>query len=319
MSVLDAIHESVQGEVSVGDKARDALDVLKEHWFSYLLFIPTLLYLALLLWAPFLKGVWMSFHQWSLQGDIVWIGLGNYTHLFGWDPFWTSIKATIVFGLITFVQLAIAIVASLVLINIRKFKATLSGIFLIPYTMPPVVTGTVWLFLVNPSYGPFLQLPLKWEILGSTIYWDVDGPMALSVVSGVLVWTFWPFMFLIIFATLESISESHYEAAKVYGANRVQTFFHVTLPQLKSAILVAVSIRLVWNLAKISQPFQLTQGGPGYDTSVLGVLLYRFAYLEGRFGIGFATGMVLLAITIGFVALFIREFERDRATRGGLN
>jgi ABC-type sugar transport system permease subunit len=104
-------------------------------------------------------------------------------------------------------------------------------------------------------------------------------------------------MFLIILASRESIPDEYYETAQVYGSNRVQTFLRITLPQLKSAILVALSIRLVWNLAKVSQAFQLTQGGPGYETSVLGVLLYRFAYSDGQFGMGFAVGMFLLAVT----------------------
>jgi ABC-type sugar transport system permease subunit len=119
-------------------------------------------------------------------------------------------------------------------------------------------------------------------------------------------------MFLILVASREAIPGEHYETAQVYGANRVQMFFRITLPQLKSAILVAVSIRVVWNLAKVSQAFQLTQGGPGFETSVLGVLLYRFAYQNGEFGLGFAVGMFLLAVTVVFVGLFIREFEKER-------
>jgi ABC-type sugar transport system permease subunit len=56
----------------------------------------------------------------------------------------------------------------------------------------------------------------------------------------------------------------------------------------------------------------MTGGGPGYDTSVLAILLYRFAYNSGDMGRGYAVGVVLLAITLVFVALFIREFERTR-------
>jgi ABC-type sugar transport system permease subunit len=315
MSVTDTITRRFDGEGSLVERAGGSL---RENWFSYLLFFPTLLYLLFLLWIPFLRGVWMSFHEWQLGGGSEWIGLGHYAYLFGWDPFYTSLKATAVFGMTTFVQVVIAIIAALVIVNITRFKSILSGFFLLPYTMPPVVTGTVWLYMLDPSYGPIMGYAQELGILDSAVFWDVNGTLSLAVVSGVLAWTFWPFMFLIIVATMESIPSSHYETAQIYGANRVQTFLKITLPQLKSAIMVAVTIRMVWNLAKISQPFQITGGGPGYDTSVLGVLLYRFAYEEGRFGLGFAVGMILLIMTIGFVALFIREFERSRsAARGG--
>ncbi|WP_276275605.1 carbohydrate ABC transporter permease [Haloarcula regularis] len=205
-----------------------------------------------------------------------------------------------------------AVAAACLVANLDKFKAAISTGLIIPYTMPPVVTGTVWLYLLDPNYGPIFSYLMEWGIIQEAVYWSSEGLPALTVVSGVLMWTFWPFMFLIILASRESIPDEYYETAQVYGSNRVQTFLRITLPQLKSAILVALSIRLVWNLAKVSQAFQLTQGGPGYETSVLGVLLYRFAYSDGQFGMGFAVGMFLLAVTIGFVALFIREFEKAR-------
>ncbi|MFA9517891.1 carbohydrate ABC transporter permease [Halopenitus sp. H-Gu1] len=285
---------------------------LEDNWLWYLLFIPTLLYMVLLLWIPLVQGAWMSLHSWPTGGDPQWLGLGNYLYLFSWEPFYTSLYATLWFGASTFLQIGLAVAAACLVANLSKFKSIVSTGFIIPYTMPPVVTGTIWLFLLNPSYGTIWNFTTELGILAEPIYWAQDGTSALAVVTGVLVWTFWPFMFLIIVATRESIPNSYYETARVYGANRVQMFLSITLPQLKSAILVAVSIRLIWNLSKISQAFQLTQGGPGYDTSVLGVLLYRFAYNQGQFGRGFAVGMVLLVLTIAFVALFIREFEQAR-------
>jgi len=74
---------------------------------------------------------------------------------------------------------------------------------------------------------------------------------------------------------------------------------------------VAVSIRMVWNLTKVSQPLQLTGGGPGFETSILAVLVYRFGWLQGSLGRAFAVGVILLLVTLGFIVLFIREFERQ--------
>ena len=309
---MSNVHSRTQ-ETTQASRVSRLKGVLEDHWFSYLLFLPTLLYLVFLLWIPFIRGVWMSFHEWSSGGgDATWVGLSNYVYLLNWDPFYTSLQATLGFGVATLVQLVLAVAAACLVANLSKFKSVVSTGLIIPYTMPPVVTGTIWLYLLDPNYGPIFQYLTEWGLLDQPIYWSSNGLPALTVLSGVLVWTFWPFMFLIILASRESIPEEYYETAQVYGANRVQTFLRITLPRLKSAILVALSIRIIWNLAKVSQAFQLTQGGPGYETSVLGVLLYRFAYNQGQFGMGFAVGMFLLALTIGFVALFIREFEKAR-------
>lgn len=290
---------------------------VEENWFAYLLFVPTLLMLIAVVWVPMLQGVWMSFHEWPFLGEAEWVGLGNYRFLFGWEVFWTSMKVTIIYATVTFIQLAVAIVAALMVVNMEDFKNLVSALFMVPYTMPPVVTGTLWTFILDPNLGPFMEYLLSMGVLDQALYWNNSGEAGLAVIMFAISWTFWPFMFLVILATLESIPDEHYETAKIYGADRIRMFFHVTLPQIKTAVLVAVSIRMVWNLTKVSQPLQLTQGGPGYETSILAILLYRFAWESNEMGLGFAVGMVLLAITVGFIILFIREFERASAQGGG--
>ena len=301
---------STQSLFGFGDRTAGVRETLSENWFSYLLILPVLVFLVLLMWLPFLQGVYMSLNEWPFGGEPTWVGLGNYQFLFSWGPFFTSLKATLVFSLTTLFQLGIALVAALAVRELRRGKSFVTGAFLLSYTVPPLVTGTIWAYMLQPDLGPVFGYLTQWGILEETIYWGSQGDAALAVVVFVTTWTFWPFMFLIISASLESIPEEMYESARMYGANRYQTFLRVTLPQLKSAILVALSIRIIWNMTKISQVLQLTNGGPGYETSVLAVLLYRFAYGQGRMGVAYAVGVILLLLTVGFVFVFIREFER---------
>lgn len=272
--------------------------------------LPTLLFLVLLMWIPFVRGIWMTFFNWPFGGTPTWVGLDNYTYLLSWDPFFTSLKATLWFSLTTAFQLIVALAAALAVREISRFKKAITGTFLIAYTVPPLVTGTIWAYLLAPDLGPIFELLTSWGILGETVYWGTNGDTSMAVITFVTTWTFWPFMFLILSASLQNIDEELYESGRIYGANRLQSFWNITLPHLKSAILVAVSIRLIWNLTKVSQVLQLTNGGPGYDTSILAVLLYRFAYGRGAMGLAYAVGLVLFVVTIGFVFVFIREFEK---------
>lgn len=296
--------------------ARRVRDTIKEHWLSYLLFVPTLIMLLGLIWYPFFRGIFISLHEWPILGQSNWSGLGNYSYLLNWQPFVTSLKATGIFALTTVFQLIVALIAAVVLKHQSRFRNVLNGLFLLPYTLPPVVAGAIWLYLVNPTVGPVMELLLDFGLINNPIYWGSDGQASMAVIMGVTTWTFWPFMFLIIFASIENIPQEYYETAQVYGASRVQQFIKITLPQLKSAILVAISIRTVWNLAKISQPLQLTGGGPGYETSVLAILTYRFGWRQGRLGLAFAVGIILFIITLGFIILFIREFEDESEVAG---
>ena len=97
--------------------------------------------------------------------------------------------------------------------------------------------------------------------------------------------------------SLQAIPKEYYELAEIYGANYFQRFLTVTFPRIKSAILIVIILRLAFNLAKIEQPFTLTGGGPGYDTSVLSILMYRFAFMSGDFGMAFTVGLFLVLFT----------------------
>jgi len=285
-----------------------------ESRLAYLFLAPLVLFLVLIVWVPFVQGIWMSLHNWPLgftEPDFV--GLDNYVYLFTWEEFYTSLKATVIYGFATVIQLVVALVAALVVDKVR-FKSLLSGMYLLPYTMPPVATGTLWVFLLNPELGPVFTYLTESGILPETIYWSNGGDSALAAVTLVNAWTFWPFMFLILYASLVGIPDEYYENARVYGANRLQTFRHVTLPQLKTSIFVVVTLRLVWNLTKVSQPLQMTGGGPGFRTSPLSLLLYRFAFSRGNLGLAFAVGIIFLLLVVAFIVLFIRSF---REAEGG--
>ncbi|WP_254274646.1 carbohydrate ABC transporter permease [Haloarcula marina] len=258
-----------------------------------------------------MKGVWMSFHSWPLgTGDPEWVGLDNYAYLLSWEPFYTSLKATLIFATVTIVQLVLALVAALLVTHIRRnrLKSIVSSILISPFAMAPVVSGTIWLWILQPDFGPVFQYLVDWGILGDPIYWQTSGIGAMIGIMIATAFTFWPFMFIIILASLDGLPERQYEAARIFGANRIQQFRWITLPQLKTAIYIAVSLRVIWNLSKIAQPLQMTGGGPGFETSLLAVLLFRFAFTQNSLGLGYAVGMILLILVLGIIAFFLYQF-----------
>jgi ABC-type sugar transport system permease subunit len=284
----------------------------EEKWLIVLFLAPTTLFMVLLLWAPFLQGVWMSLHRWPFMGQPTWLGLQNYTDFLSAAYFWDSIEATLIYSLSTLFQLAIALVAALALRQpFIRFQGLWRGVMIISYAMPPVVVGAIWLFLLDPSLGMITHYLLAFGIVDQPIYWFSENTWAKWTITLVASWTFWPFMFLIILSALQAIPQSRYELAEIYGANLWQRFVVVTLPAIKNAILVVVILRLAFNLAKIEQPFTLTGGGPGYETSVLSILMYRFAFMSGDFGMAFTVGMFLVVLTAALILPFAWLFQRQ--------
>ncbi len=281
-----------------------------DSWLIICFLSPTIAFLVLLIWYPFLHGVWMSFHYWPFIGEPKWMGLDNYREFLSATYFREVIVATLIYSLSTLFQLSIALVAALALNQkFIRLKALWRGVMIIPYAMPPVVTGAIWMYLLDPQLGMVGYYLRKIGILAGPFYWASDPVWAKWIITFVASWTFWPFMFLILLSSLQSIPDSYYELAEVYGAGLWKRFWIVTLPHIRGAILTAVIIRVVWNLSKIDQPFQLTGGGPGYETSVLSILAYRFAFLSGNFGMAFTVGIFLVLLTTILIAPFLRRFQ----------
>lgn len=281
-----------------------------EEWFPYILLSPIIVYLITVVWYPYLQGFAMSFYEWPLFGEKTFIGLGNYEYLLKWEIFWKSVGVTILYGTQTFGHVVLGTAMALIVWHQERFKSVTSVIFLSPYLVPPLISGTFFRYFLHPDVGPFFKYLNN--LFGiEPVYWMTYGDYALPVVTLIGVWTWSPFVFLLVLAALEGIPQSYYETSYIYGTGLWQRFRYITLPQIKSTLLLAIIIRIIWNLGKVSQPFQITRGGPGYDTSILGILLYRLAWADQTFGLAYAVGVILGLISLAFVSIFIWRFEAE--------
>ncbi|MFC6734554.1 MULTISPECIES: carbohydrate ABC transporter permease [unclassified Haladaptatus] len=299
------------GETGNLSRLARARETYKENKFAYLMVLPTVLYLLLLVWFPWMQGLVMSFFNWPLFGPKTFIGLDNYTYLISWEVFRQSLVATLIYGTQTIGHLLLGTIMALIVWKQKRFVGVVSIIFLIPYVIPPLVTGTLFSYLLNPNVGPFFELMTEWGILAKPVYWLSDDFSAIAVVTLVGVWTWAPLVFLLVISALEGIPKQYYEVAEVFGANVWERFRYITFPQIKTTLLIALIIRIIWNLGKVSQPFVMTRGGPGYSTSMLGVLIYRLAWIQTDFGLAFATGVILSVISLVFISLFVYKFEQE--------
>lgn len=292
-------------------RLRSAQEAIRENSFAYALVIPTVLYLVLLVWYPFLQGLVMSFFDWPLFGEKTFIGIDNYVYLLTWDIFHQSVFVTMIYATQTFGHMFFGTLMALIVWKQKRLVALTSVIFLIPYIIPSLVTGTLFRFLLHPDVGPFFKIAIDLGIIDQPIYWLTDGNAALATVTLIGVWTWSPLVFLLVISALQGIPEDYYELAKIYGANRWERFRYITFPQIKTTLLIALILRIIWNFGKVSQPFQITRGGPGYSTSVLGILLYRLAWRQHAFGLAFASGILLGLLSMIFIAVFIYQLETE--------
>jgi multiple sugar transport system permease protein len=293
---------------------RESLTNRSNDWYHYLLLLPVIIVLSIFVWYPLLEGIWISFHSWPLVGAHKWVGLRNYVNFVNSDVFLTSLTVTVIMAVASVPQLLIGLAAALAVYHTARLRNVISTVFLIPFVLPPVASGTIIYFFLSTEFGPVFPALLKLGIIDNAIFWRINPLPALSVVVGSLIWTYWPWAFIIILAKRQSIPIELYESAKMYGASRWQMFRYITLPHLRGVLFFVIVFRIVNNITKVAQNFQLTRGGPGYSTSPLSLVLYRFAWKQSQMGQAISVGVLMLVVGLVFAVPLIFLYERSTQT-----
>jgi multiple sugar transport system permease protein len=180
-----------------------------------------------------------------------------------------------------------------------------------PMMVAPIVVGYLWRFLYNVSFGWYFWLAKSLGILSrDTILADAT-PWLLSFLPSTAfiavvladVWEWTPLIILIVLAGLKAVPQDQLEAARVDGAGPIRIFLEVTLPNIKSVLLIALVVRFMDNVRYIDLIYVLTKGGPANTTKILPFYLYNVSFRFFEFGRAAALGFLLLLFTI-FMALF---------------
>lgn len=240
--------------------------------------------------------------------------LANFTRLFGDHFFAVALWQTFIFTASALVaEFALGLGLALLLDSQIRGRNFFRSLLLIPMMLPPVVVAVIWRLIYNPNFGTINGTLKGWGINTSNLTWIASPSMALPSVILVDIWQWTPFMFLILLAGLQAIPQEPYEAAMIDGSSAWQTFWHITLPLLKPAILIALLLRTMDLLRIFDQVFILTQGGPGFATETISLYIYKTAFRFFDFGYAAAMSFVLL-ILINVVSIgYIRSLRRQEA------
>ena len=168
---------------------------------------------------------------------------------------------------------------------------------IIPIVLAPVVVGLFWRTLVlAPDFG---VLDFAMRALGLGAHdWLGDPQLALASVIVIHTWQWTPFAFLVILATLVVASPRYLRGGPHRPGQRIQRFWHITLPLIRPALVIVVIMRMMVALSAFAAIFAVTGGGPGTATEILNLYTYRTSFTELNFGYGSALAIVLLVVTL---------------------
>lgn len=270
---------------------------------QWLLTLPAVVILFALTFYPLVRAAEMSLHRFLPVGRS-YVGLENYVDLASNEAFLHSLWVTAKFiGIAVSAEFLLGFAIAIVLNRNLKQRGLLQTLILIPMILSPTVIGLIWRLLYAPNgLLDFLAQP----IIGHNVGWISEPNVALYSVILADVWQWTPLVVLVMLAGLQSIPNHVREAAIMDGASRRQRFVDITLPYLKSLIVLVLIIRVVDALRVFAKVFILTRGGPASTTNVVSMEMYRVAFRFNNWGEASAMAISLLVIVLVTAITFVK-------------
>ncbi len=274
---------------------------------------PSLVLIGGLVLYPVGYAVWLSLlDKHSFFPAERWVGLGNYREIARDPEFWDSVVKGLVYaGWTTALQLVVGVAAALVLHQRFLGRALVRALVLFPYMIPTIVAVILWKWLLNETYGLVDHVLVALRLVRQPIVWlGVDHMMTSLVLMSV--WQFAPFVVLSVLARLQTIPLELYEAARVDGASAWARFRHITLPQLRTVLVVVVLLRSIWMFTKFDTVWLWGEGaGAGREIRTLPIYVYMRTFTYYQAGFGAALSVVMFLMLMAATLLYFRLFWRD--------
>lgn len=225
------------------------------------------------------------------------IGLKNYEAILSSQEFWHSLQVTLIFTVATVgIELVIGTATALVLNRIHRRRKLARVLLVIPFSLPPVVVGLMYLLILDRGHG-ILNYVLG--LVGVPAQsWLGDPHLALGSIIAVDLWQWTPFVAISALAALETMPSDVIEAARLDGASRGQLLRWIILPMIKPVLLVVALTRALTSLKVFDLIFVLTNGGPGRSTETLSYAIYVDAFQRFDFGHSAALSWLLIALAM---------------------
>lgn len=279
---------------------------------AWLFLAPTIIFVTGFSIFPILRAFVMSFQGGPLIA-LDWTGFSNYQYIFKDPEFWTAIKNTIIYALVSVpVALAISIMLAWLIFSKAKRKSFFETTFFMPYVTSTIAIGIVFRYIFNGDYG-LLNFVLKALHLPAP-NWIDDPSMSLTTIIIFGVWTSLAFNIIILMGALRNIDPNYYTIADMYGASGTEKFWRITMPQLIPTIAFLLTMNIIAAFKVYTSVYALFNGQAGVGNSATTAVFYIY----NKFQIVGTPGVAMAATVVLFlIILFITFLQRKMMKKIG--
>ncbi|GHD43865.1 sugar ABC transporter permease [Mycetocola manganoxydans] len=278
----------------------------KHARFGWVFLAPFAIIFLVFLVLPLAYAFWMSLHTNTLAGGEQFSGLANYVRAFNDERFLSGMVRVAGFAIIFVpIQIGLALIFALILDDVRtRFSRFTRLLIFVPYAIPGVIGALMWGFLCSPSFGPLVTL---FELINAQAPDLLSRDSIFWSLTNIVTWQWTGYYMIIIYASLQSIDPSIYEAARIDGATKLQTALHIKVPIVASSLVLTIVFSLIGTLQFFTEPQVLSPlAGNAIDAAYTpNLYAYNLAFSYQQFNyasaISFALGLLVFLTSIVFL------------------
>lgn len=295
-------------------RGRRAREVMGRDWaLGYLLLLPAIAVLVGLIAYPFLYSIYLSLQNKPIGEAGTFIGFKNFFTLWRSPVFYLVIRNTLIVMIVGVgLKFLAGLMLALILNEQIKFRELWRALLFVPWTIPIVVSGFSWRWILDDMNGVLNMLLNSFGFLDHYVNWLGDPKLAIWMVVAAVLWEGTPFYTMNFLAGLAAIPGELYEAAKIDGASAVQCFFHVTLPSLTNVIIITTLLSAIWTATELQWVFVLTKGGPGHASETFPMMAYSQAIGAKALGMGAAVALSFFPLFLIIIFFLTRRMLRSQ-------
>lgn len=289
------------------------------RWIAVAFAAPLVIYLLAFYAYPLIRSIDLSVHDYTVrafvQGNAEFVGLDNYVTVLTSPLFGQALANTAVFVVASLVfQYAIGLALAVFFRNSFRLSGVLRALFLVPWLLPLIVSGSTWAWMLNSDNG-VVNSVLQAFGLGQ-INWLTSPDTSMLAVIIANIWLGIPFNLVILYSGLQNIPAEVYEAASLDGAGPWRQFWSVTFPLLRPVSAITLLLGLVYTLKVVDIIWIMTKGGPADSTTTLAIWSYREAFGTGQPDLSpaAAVGNILIVIALIFGFVYLRTQRRQESS-----
>ena len=276
---------------------------------------PAILVMAAACLYPVFTAFQLAGYKWEMGTpweSAQWVGLDNFISAFNNEQVWSSLWTTLLFaGVCVAAEMVLGIALALALEHPVRGMSVFRTIFILPMMIAPIAVGLAWRYMFDAQFGLINAALGLVGIKGLT--WLADPTLAFIAIVIADIWQWTPFVFIMMLAALASVDSAVIEAARIDGAKWWQQIFLVKLPMIMHVIAITLMMRLIDAFRVLEVIYVLTFGGPGNNTEILALHIYKTAFVGQQMGVAAAVSVLLLVVVaaLSWAALRLSNPMKD--------